>query len=301
MVALGINNCFAVKRWPEPERWTEVIVSSLGLDSCQLSLDLLPPAFELGPALGYARRSRETAELAGLRIHSIFTGLGAYASNLLMSDTEASRASAEAWYRNIIEIAAEAGAKGAGGHVGALSISAAADERVRSALVADQIERMHRLAEHAKTAGLQFLLFENLAVTREYGHTIQESQEIEHALADSAVPWVLCLDLGHPAALEGTGESDDPVAWLNTKWAHQPIVQLQQAKRGADLHGPFTAELNEDGLVDRDAVLAAIANWNGRPDLFFEIIPAHEAADGDVLRDLKESVKFWKDGLAHDK
>jgi len=25
---LGINTCFAVKRWPEPERWAEIVRSS---------------------------------------------------------------------------------------------------------------------------------------------------------------------------------------------------------------------------------------------------------------------------------
>jgi len=37
---LGINNCFAVRRWPEPADWAP-IVADLGLDTVELSLDLL--------------------------------------------------------------------------------------------------------------------------------------------------------------------------------------------------------------------------------------------------------------------
>jgi len=30
---LGINTCFAVKRWPEPERWAEIVAGTLGNDA----------------------------------------------------------------------------------------------------------------------------------------------------------------------------------------------------------------------------------------------------------------------------
>lgn len=38
---LGINNCFAVKRWPEPERWAAIVRERLGLDLVQHSFDLV--------------------------------------------------------------------------------------------------------------------------------------------------------------------------------------------------------------------------------------------------------------------
>ena len=37
---LGINNCFAVKRWPQPHEWTEIVRAELGLELVQHSLDL---------------------------------------------------------------------------------------------------------------------------------------------------------------------------------------------------------------------------------------------------------------------
>ena len=38
---LGINNCFAVKRWPRPDDWAAIVKNDLGLDTVELSLDLL--------------------------------------------------------------------------------------------------------------------------------------------------------------------------------------------------------------------------------------------------------------------
>jgi hypothetical protein len=37
---LGINNCFAVKRWPRPEDWAPVIRDRLDLRLVQHSFDL---------------------------------------------------------------------------------------------------------------------------------------------------------------------------------------------------------------------------------------------------------------------
>lgn len=297
-IHLGINNCFAVKRWPDPEQWVEVITERLGLQVCQLSMDLLPLAFSPEAARDYAVESEKIARTSALTIHSLFTGLGAYASNLLLSTRPAARDHAENWYREAIELTALSGANGFGGHVGALSVSAAADPPIRSSLIKDQQVRMLRLAEHAQAIGLDYLLFENLAVSREYGHTIEEAQQLEDSLAGAAVPWTLCLDLGHPAALQTGGRSDDPTAWLRTPWRRTPVIQLQQARRGADLHAPFTAAANADGLVVRDDVLAAIDRWETSDVyLFLEVIPSHEASDSAVLADLDESVNYWLEGI----
>jgi sugar phosphate isomerase/epimerase len=297
-LTLGINNCFALKRWPQPREWADIICGELGLTTCQLSLDLLPPAFTSEPSRTYAEASREAAADMGLSIHSVFTGLGAYASNLLLSSDESERNAAEAWYREVIELTALVGARGAGGHIGALSVSANHDVEQRGLLLEDQKHRLDRLARYAATHELAFLLFENLAVSREYGHSIEEARALEEALSETPVPWTLCLDLGHPAALQTGTSSDDPLAWLETTWRHTPVLQLQQAHRGADLHGPFTEATNKVGLVHRDEVLERLSTWKV-PEvyLFLEISPAHEADDATVLRELIESVDYWKTGI----
>ncbi len=41
MMQLGINTCFAVKRWPRPADWAPIVRDTLGLDLVQVSLDLV--------------------------------------------------------------------------------------------------------------------------------------------------------------------------------------------------------------------------------------------------------------------
>lgn len=292
---LGVNTCFAVKRWSDPAQWAEK-VAELGVVDVQFSLDLLPVGMDEAALRSYVRRLRAAIEGHGLLLHSWFTGLAAYGSNLLLSDDPADRAAAERWYCTMIDLAGESGAQGFGGHLGALSVPSAADPAVARDLVSQEIDAMHRLAERAHASGLDHLQFENLAVTREFGHSIAEAHELERRLAGSAVPWRLCLDLGHPVALPASSESTDPVAWLSEPWSRTPVVQLQQSPLGADHHGAFTAANNASGAVDRDACLGALRNWDPREDvhLFFEIIHPHEHDDSAVLQEMEESIAFWR-------
>lgn len=298
-ITLGINNCFAVKRWTRPEQWAEIVQNELGLDAIQFSLDLLPPSFTPDAAIEHAGETRQAAESHDIQIRSVFTGLGAYGSNLLLSDSAAERDAAERWYEQIIAVTAEIGAHGTGGHIGAFTVPAFRDSTRHTALWADLVQRLRRLANVAKDAGLDYLLFENLAVDREPGYSISEAHQLEKDLAGAGVPWRLCLDLGHPAALHTGGDSDQPVAWVHETWQNTPVIQLQQSPRGADHHGAFTSANNAAGLVQCDEILPALLEWDvPEIELYLEVIPAHEADDDTVLRDLVESVAYWREGLA---
>src|SRR6516164_6782631 len=88
---LGINTCFAVKRWPQPERWAALVRDELGLDLVQHSLDLVDLDSTPDQAVDEAERLRAACDAAGLTLHSTFTGLAAYSSNLLLHPDPAAR------------------------------------------------------------------------------------------------------------------------------------------------------------------------------------------------------------------
>ena len=104
---LGINTCFAVKRWPQPERWARLVRDELELDLVQHSLDLVdldaPPA----AVEDQAARLRAACAYAGLTLHSTFTGLAAYSANLLLHPDQAARDRARGWYRRVIGFTAD--------------------------------------------------------------------------------------------------------------------------------------------------------------------------------------------------
>ena len=296
---LGINTCFAVKRWPEPEQWLDIVREELGLDCCQFSLDLLDPMLDEATIDAYADAVRKHAATTRIMLHSSFTGLAAYSWSLLLHPDNAMRDAATRWYKRAISFTARLGAMGTGGHLGALSVRDMADEARKQALISEMRERLTSLSCYAAERGLQFLLFENMAVPREWGHSIEESQEITNLAFHGGVPFVLCLDLGHPCALHTGTASDDYLAWLTQPWPHTPVIHLQQTDRTGDHHWPFTQEYNSRGIIEASRVLKAISLWPDNMDVYLFLEPIHpfEADDASVLEDLRKSVQYWQEAM----
>jgi sugar phosphate isomerase/epimerase len=295
---LGVNTCFAVKRWPEPDRWAEVVADRLGLDLVQHSLDLVDLDAP-GPLVDrQAAELRSACRRAGLELHSTFTGLAAYSSNLLLHPDPELRARAEAWYGRAVAFTAAAGARATGGHVGAYGVADWRDPGRRAALAGELRAALGRLAAAARRAGLRELYVENLAAAREPS-TMDAVAALLTDGDDEHVPVALCLDVGHQCVPGTTGPDRDPYAWLERLGARAPVVQLQQSDAAGDHHWPFTRRHNAAGRVDADRVLAALAAAGAEGTaLVLEVIPPFEQDDDEVVQDLQESVAYWREALA---
>ena len=138
---LGINTCFAVKRWPRPDDWARIVRDELGLEVVELSLDLIEDFG--GRAVNQVRSALDEY---GLRAETVFTGLAAYSLNLLMHPDAEYRAAARRWYREAIDLTAQLGATAVGGHVGALTVPDGADPATRA-------QRWAGLREHLIPTG----------------------------------------------------------------------------------------------------------------------------------------------------
>ena len=295
---LGINNCFAVKRWPDPADWASIVRNDLGLDTVELSLDLLAGPDTPAARDRLAEQTRAALARHGLRAETVFTGLAAYSLNLLMHPDAEYRAAAHRWYQQVIDLTAQLGATAAGGHVGTLTVPDAADRAVRAQRWAGLREHLADLAAYAHQRGLDHLLVENLVTDREPSTMVL----FENLLAERSVvhaPIQLCLDLGHPFVSGGSPADCDPYAWLAHFGPRIAEVQLQQSDGLADHHWPFTPERNATGLVDPARVLDTLAGA-GVTDvlLILEVIPPFEADDRQVIADLRASADVWRAALA---
>jgi D-erythrulose 1-phosphate 3-epimerase len=294
---LGINTCFAVKRWPRPRDWAPIVRDELGLDTVELSLDLFEDVGDPSSRQEAAAESRSFINDFGLRAESVFTGLAAYSASLLMHPDAGRRRAAAEWYRAVIDLAARVGARGAGGHVGAMSVPDWADEARRAERWAGLQESLADLAAAARSAGLEYLLVENLASPREPS----TMAGIESLLTEGDaghVPVRLCLDVGHQCVPGTSGDDRDPYAWLARFGGRLAEVQLQQSDGVADHHWPFTAERNAGGLIDPGRVLDTLAAAGAEDVLLvLEVIPAFEQDDAEVLADLRASAEFWQAAL----
>jgi sugar phosphate isomerase/epimerase len=294
---LGINNCFAVKRWPQPDDWARIVRDELGLDTVELSLDLIEDIADPSSRQSAGDEIRSVLSEYGLRAETVFTGLAAYSLNLLMHPDAGRRQAALDWYRSVVDLAARVGARGAGGHVGAMSVPDWADEARRAERWSGLCRSLAEIAAAARSAGLDYLLVENLASQREPStmaslETLLTDGDAGHA------PVRLCLDVGHQCVPGTTGDDRDPYAWLARFGGRLGEVQLQQSDGLADHHWPFTRERNATGLIDPGRVLDTLAAV-GAEDvlLILEVIPAFEQDDAAVLADLRASAALWQTAL----
>jgi D-erythrulose 1-phosphate 3-epimerase len=294
---LGINTCFAVKRWPEPEAWAAIVRDELGLDLVQHSLDLVDVTAANDLLLSQAQAVRDACLDKGLALDSTFTGLAAYSSNMLLDPRPQVRAHWEAWFGRAITFSAAAGAAIVGGHVGAFTVRDWRDPQRRTARWNELKKTLHGLAAQARSEGLSGIYIENLAAAREPA-TMAQIDDLLTVGDARHVPIVLCLDVGHQCVPGTSGSDRDPYAWLTAYASRLGAVQLQQSDAAADHHWPFTAAHNREGRIDADRVLETLES-SGATDvtLLFEVIPAFEQDDEAVLADLVESVGYWRAAL----
>lgn len=293
-------NCFAVKRWPEPEVWCKIVAEDFGLQYVQFSFDLLDP--RTLPLI----RDKICSQIAGatkkynLHLISVFTGLASYSFNLLLHPDLGMRMDALNWYEQAIKTAAKMGADGTGGHVGALSMQDFKDGSRKKYLMEFLIEALQYLSQIAKEARQKFLLWEPMPLRREPPWTMDEAKKLYRMVNEvAAVPVQFCLDLGHQCTVGTTGKDRDTYEWLRQLAPYSPVIHIQQTDGQGDRHWPFTEEYNCQGIIEPGKVIQTI-NDSGAEEviLLFEIIHPFETEEKLVLTEIKESVEFWKGYLS---
>jgi D-erythrulose 1-phosphate 3-epimerase len=287
-ITLGINNCFAAKRWPLAREWAPIVRDELGLELVQHSLDL--GLDDLGDI-------RAACARADVRVGSVFTGLAAYSLGSMLSPSATQRAAGLALWSDGIRAAAELGASSFGGHVGSLSRADADVEDRRAARWAELTARLDELRALAHRSGVGTLLVENMACDREPSR-MDEVASLLTPAADGRSAIGLCLDVGHQCVPGTSGDEADPYAWLSALGPSAPVIHLQQTDAAGDHHWPFTPSHNARGRIEAGRVLEALAGAGvGRVSLILEVIPPFEADDRQVLDELGASVDYWKDAI----
>jgi D-erythrulose 1-phosphate 3-epimerase len=294
---IGVNTCFAVKRWPRPEDWAPMFRDRLGLRLVQHSLDLVDTGASAPGLEAQALAITEAVTEHGLELHSTFTGLAAYSSNLLLAPDAADRQAALAWYRSVIGFTGGIGGHATGGHIGCFSVPDWRDPARRAVLWDGLRAALVELATEARTFGLDYLMVENLAVAREPSTMAMIGELLDDGDAER-VPIRLCLDVGHMCVPGTSGPDRDPYAWLRSLGRTAPVVQLQQSDEGGDHHWPFTDRYNVIGRITADRVIDALGEGGVEESaLVLEVIPPFEQEDGAVLDDLEASVDYWREAL----
>lgn len=293
---LGMNTCFAVKRWPESEEWARIVAEDFGLKTVQFSFDLMDPRAGSGVVGSYIDHTRIACERYGITIHSTFTGFLPFMQNLLLHPEPAFRDDAKAWFKAAIEVTARMKVPVFGGYFGALSMKDVTHEAKRQERMDAWLDALRELAQEAKDKGLESLMIEPMAGWREPPTGIGESLTL--AGMKTAVPLRIAIDIGHMVVKGREGDDLDPYAWLRKVSPKAGCIHVQQSNDKYDLHQPFTPETNKTGRIDpKKAVEAIKASGVEKAVLIFEIVHACEEDEKKVISDIKTSVDQWREAI----
>lgn len=106
------------------------------------------------------------------------------------------------------------------------------------------------------------------------------------------------LRLSEHAARElagGTETERDPYGWLARLGRYAWTIHLQQTDGEFDRHWPFTEQFNANGIIDPERVVELVGGLpQDEVELMLEPVHAFEAPHVQVVRDLRESVEFWR-------
>ncbi|MEM2904298.1 MAG: TIM barrel protein [Candidatus Bathyarchaeia archaeon] len=292
---LGVNNCFAVKRWPLAGDWAEICAHELELKLVQFSFDLLDPRTSQPARSWMVSETLDAVKDHGLTIHSTFTGLAAYSFNLLSHPNAAMRIDAIDWFTEAIGLTANLKAKATGGHLAAQSYPDYKDERRRLLMEDAVVESLGFLSSRAATMGLEMLLWEPMPLLREPPSTISDAKRLlARVNVGKGVPVRLAIDTGHQCAAGVEGRDLDTYAWLRELAAESPVIHVQQTDGRGDRHWPFTKKYNDVGVIKPEKMIEAIeASGAKEVYLMLEIIHAFEAPEQQVLEELRESAGYW--------
>ena len=290
---LGINLGFATNRYIEPEQWSRIVAEELGLKHVQFVADLLNPFLPKEYVDSQINRIKSSTAHYGVQVESIFTSTFTRV-NLLMHPDEQAREIWLDWFKKLLLIGAELGARNAGSHFGILTVKSNETQNTREYLIEACVKGWQQLSFYAKELGYKELIFEPMSIPREMAYTIAETKELMGRVnAGSGIPMKICLDIGHAPH----PDERDPYTWIKALAKDSPVIHLQQTQLNKSNHWPFTKAYNDIGIIDAKRVIET-ARESGCTDALFAFEISHREhwdTDNLVLPDLKESVEYWRE------
>jgi sugar phosphate isomerase/epimerase len=293
---IGINLCFAVKRYLEPEAWARFVREELDLTMVQFTFDLADPWWpdrERGEIVG---KIRAAANSWGLTIHSAFVGLAHYVPGGLLDPDPTARRIAETWWHRAVDMAAALGVSAVGGPLGAMSVQDAANPAHAERRYGELLASLDSIGEHVRRNGLDHLLIEPTPIRREIPHTVEQCHRLATDLTGLGVPFGFALDTGHTVHEPLYGPQASAAEWIDGLGGHIRLVHLDNTDRQGDPHwgwphplgrfdvAAFARQLQGSGLADLPVVL--------------EVYPRFEDDDDEVRAVLISSVDHCRTHFA---
>lgn len=293
---LSLNTNPLVNRFAEPDDLIDTVAHDLRIRDLQLTHEFINPGWPAHVIRRLTRQMRAALLRTGVRVTSGMTGPYGRLNHFGHPDPEVRRYYID-WFKTFAEITADLGGRSIGTQFAIFTYRDFDDPTRREALIRSAIDAWAEVAEHAKSAGLEYVFWEPMSVGREFGDTIQSCLALQARLSATpmAIPMWMMADIDHGDVTSPDPDDYDPYAWARAVPKASPIIHIKQSLMDKGGHRPFTAAANAQGRIQPAPLLAAFRQGGGvANEICLELsFKEREPDDRAVIAQIAESIAFW--------
>jgi sugar phosphate isomerase/epimerase len=295
-LTLSLNTNPLVNRFAAADDLIETVARDLKIRDLQLTHEFINPSWPAPVIRRVTRSFRAALDRTGVRVTSGMTGPYGRLNHFGHPDRDVRRYYVD-WFKTFADISADLGAKSIGTQFAIFTFADFDDPQRREDLTQIAIDCWAEVAEHGKSAGLDYVFWEPMSVGREFGHTVAESMALQDRLtaADMAIPMWMMADIDHGDVTSPNPDDTDPYAWARAVPEVSPIIHIKQSKMDKGGHRPFTAEHNATGRIQPQPLLEAFQQGGAVDnEICLELsFKEREPDDRNVIPAIAESIAFW--------
>jgi D-erythrulose 1-phosphate 3-epimerase len=296
-LTLSLNTNPLVNRFADPDDLIETVARDLRIRDLQLTHEFINPGWPAPLKRRLTRQMQAALARTGVRVTSGMTGPYGRLNHFGHPDADVRRYYVD-WFKCFADITADLGGRSVGTQFAIFTYRDYDDPARREALIDIAIDCWAEVAEHAKSAGLEYVFWEPMSIGREFGETIASCMALQEriAAAGMAIPMWMMADIDHGDVTSENPDDYDPYAWARAVPKVSPIIHIKQSLMDKGGHRPFTAEFNARGRVQPEPLLAALAEGGAVDnEICLELsFKEREPNDRQVVPQIAESVAFWR-------
>lgn len=295
-LTLSLNTNPLVNRFAEPDDLINAIARDIRIRDIQLTHEFINPSWPAPVIRQMTRQMGSALRRTGARVTSGMTGPYGRLNHFGHPDKEVRRYYVD-WFKSFADIIGDLGGRSIGTQFAIFTYRDFDDPARREALIETAIDCWEEVADHAKSAGLEYVFWEPMSVGREFGETIAQAMALQDRLTATgmAVPMWMMADIDHGDVTSPNPEDTDPYAWARAVPKVSPIIHIKQSMMDKSGHRPFTQAFNAKGAIQPAPLLAAFKAGGARDnEICLELsFKEREPNDRQVIAQIAESVAFW--------
>lgn len=295
-LSLSLNTNPLVNRFAEPDDLVDTIARDIRVRDIQLTHEFINPSWPAPVIRRLTRVMDRALERTGARVTSGMTGPYGRLNHFGHPDRDVRRYYVD-WFKTFADIVGDLGAKSVGTQFAIFTFKDFDDTARREALIEIALDCWAEVAEHAKTAGLDYVFWEPMSIGREFGETIAACKALQARInaTNMAIPLWMMADIDHGDVTSSDPADTDPYAWAEAFPKVSPIIHIKQSLMDKSGHRPFTADYNAQGRVQPKPLLEALQRGGAVDnEICLELsFKEREPADRQVVPHIAQSVAFW--------